>query len=43
MNPENVPILIYKHLETNLTPFDIAIKENNINSVYMLMGLLLKY
>ncbi len=43
MKPEDVPILIYRHMETNLTPLDVAIKENNINSVNMLIGLLLKY
>ncbi len=43
MKPETVPILIYRHMETNETPLDIAIKNNNINCLNMFMSILLKY
>ncbi len=43
MKPDTIPILIYRHLESKLTPLDIAIKDNTINSVNMLISILVKY
>ncbi len=43
MKPETIPFLIYRHLESKLSPLDIAIKDNNINCVNMLISILLKY
>lgn len=42
-NRDQLPVLIHKHISTDETPLDVAMRNNQIKSIAMLLDLLIKF